>query len=75
MHVVRSFVRVHGFQVARVPDHVVLVADSVGAEHVASRPSDGQRSTAVVSLDYGDLFGSGSGRGGAGRLDVLYSVL
>ena len=49
-----TFVRVDGLEVHRVTDDVVLVADPVRAEHVASDARDVQRLATVVSLDQRD---------------------
>ena len=55
--VMSALVRVHRLQVHHVPDHVVLVADAVAAEHVPALPGDGEGLAAVVPLEEGDHLG------------------
>ena len=43
------------YQIHDVPDDVVLIGDSVSAEHVPSRASNVQRLAAVVALQDGNL--------------------
>lgn len=50
MNVVRAFVGIDGLEVHDMPDDVVLVRDSVPAQHVAARPDNVQRLAAVVAL-------------------------
>mmetsp|Transcript_35208 Transcript_35208/g.76184 ORF Transcript_35208/g.76184 Transcript_35208/m.76184 type:complete len:241 (-) Transcript_35208:211-933(-) len=54
MDVVRSFVSVHGLEVAGVADDVVLVGNAVATVHVTALPRDLQGLAAVVALDDGD---------------------
>ena len=50
VNVVRAFVGVDSLEVHDMPNDVVLVGDPVPAQHVAARPGNVQRLSAVVSL-------------------------
>ena len=59
VHVVGALVRVDGLQVHHVPDDVVLVRDTVAAEHLPRRPGDVDRLHAGVPLHHRDHLGGG----------------
>src|SRR6185312_11271923 len=52
--VVRALVGVHGLEVLRHADDVILLGDAVAAVHVACRPGDVERLAAVVALHQRD---------------------
>lgn len=49
-----TFVRVHGLQVEKVSDDVILVCDAVAAQHVSGLPGHLQGLPTVVPLQDGD---------------------
>ena len=59
MDIVSAFVRVDGLEVHDVPDDVVLVGDSIAAQHVAARAGNVQRFAARVALQQRNHFRSG----------------
>ena len=54
MNVVRSFVRIDSLQVHDVSDNVVLVRDTVAAEHIAALTGNVQRFAARIALQQRD---------------------
>mmetsp|Transcript_7412 Transcript_7412/g.18835 ORF Transcript_7412/g.18835 Transcript_7412/m.18835 type:complete len:219 (+) Transcript_7412:212-868(+) len=58
MHVVGTLVGVDGLEVHNVADNVVLVRNSVAAEHVARVAGDLQRLATRIALDHRDHLGS-----------------
>ena len=52
--VVRAFVGVDRFQIAKDAHHVELVGDAVAAVHVAGEPGDVERLAAIVALEERD---------------------
>ena len=54
MNVVSALVGVDSLEVHDVSDHVVLVTNSISAQHVATLPSNGQSLAAVVTLEDAD---------------------
>ena len=55
MDIMGAFIGVDGFQVHQVPDHMVLIRNTVTAMHVPGHPRNVERLATVVPFHQGDV--------------------
>jgi hypothetical protein len=54
MNVMCPLICVHSFEVHRVPNHMVFIADTISTQHITSSTCHVQRLATVVALDHRD---------------------